>query len=317
MKKFLAFLLSALVLCSSTAIPAGAVDIKISGTAIGYDAYRILDLSQGVKPGHAETGECPVEGCDKVVDPGGHWNYAYSVNDKYRSAIMAGLAAVDVESELDDRGMISEIEKLDNELTRMFADAVYGAARGLEAEYSVAGSELAGVEPGYYLIAEKAETGLGDSVSLVMLDTAGLEEVRVTTKEDVPTLEKSIMESGTSTVAGVGDTVRYSLVAELPDLDVLQAYDKYKFIFHDDVSDGLAVIPESVKCFLIVPGRPYFYTVTNQYKWEYEGEYGPFVEMDSTYFPDMITPDSVLVRNDGGVMSDDTCDLEVEISGAA
>lgn len=279
-------------------VPVGAVDIKISGMATGYDAYRILDLSQGVKPGHAETGECPVEGCDKDADPEGHWNYAYSVNDKYRSAIMAGLVAVDVEGELDDRGVISEIEKLDNELTRMFADAVYGTVKSLEAEYGVDGSELAGVEPGYYLIAEKADAAAGDSVSLVMLDTAGLEEVKVTTKEDVPTLTKKIGYVGwndsdvaDSKIVAAGDEVWYTLVADLPSFDVLAGYDSYRLVFHDDVSSGLRIVPDSIECYSMI--------ATSEYEPDVMGGF--------------IADFRAFIRSEGDSMSDDSCDLELVI----
>lgn len=73
---------------------------------------------------------------------------------------------------------------------------------------------------GYYLIAETATDGSNDAISLVMLDTAGQQNVKVKSKESIPTLEKKIkLEDGTlvdmDTVAFT-DTVTFQLTATLP-----------------------------------------------------------------------------------------------------
>lgn len=283
MKKFFAFFL-ALVLACSLAVPVLAVDITVSGTATGYSAYRIFDLSQGVKPGHSDDGECPVENCDKANDPGSHWNYAYSVNEKYiqvLSAVFADLGMDDIE----ESDLIAAIQEFDGDATRIFADGLYKRVRDLAPEYASGSNTFAGVDPGYYLIAETGTAGPGDSTSLVMLDTAGLDEVHVTSKESAPTLEKKIGTSD-SVITGARSWFRYTLESKLPAFDVLRQYDTYRLVFHDDISDGLRISGAwEVRCYVLFDG----------------------VFVNNC----VVEPSQVLIRDDSDSMLDDTCELEI------
>lgn len=335
MKKLFAFFL-ALVLACSLAVPVLAVDITISGSGIGYAAYRIFDLSQGLKPGHSDDGDCSVENCDKVSDPGSHWNYAYSLNPKYiqvLSAVFADLGMDDIE----ESGMIAAIQEFDGDATRIFADGLYKRVRDLAPEYASDSNTFAGVDPGYYLIAETGTAGPGDSTSLVMLDTAGLENVTVTAKEDVPTLTKKIMVPDRTSnpgdvayrrVDGAGVDVRqmtvtdeyvfgemddyiwYELTAELPDQDVLDAYEDYTIMFHDDISEGLKINIMTIGGQEFIPGEYYDATLGVS-----SFPSGCLIGYDDGAWPGGC---SIAVRtDDDDVLSDGKCELEIEFSSKA
>ncbi len=247
-----------------------------------------------MKPGHSDDGDCSVENCDKVSDPGSHWNYAYSLNPKYiqvLSAVFADLGMDDIE----ESSLISAIQEFDGDATRIFADGLYRRVGDLAPEYASDSSTFAGVDPGYYLIAETGTAGPGDSTSLVMLDTAGLDEVHVTSKESAPTLEKKIFDAvpgywdeikktdGGFTASSAdyrlphesepfyisGGYVWYAVTVTLPDMDVLKSYDTYKMVVYDEVAEGLRFDTGSESIYTAIDGHEYVYSngdvVTHRY----------------------------------------------------
>lgn len=95
-------------------------------------------------------------------------------------------------------------------------------------------------------------------MSLVMLDTAGQDDIEVTSKEGVPELTKKIVngdfESGDrqdSDLVAVGDTVNYEIRVKAPSPDILANYSTYKYVVHDDISDGLKLCDaDSIKVYV-------------------------------------------------------------------
>ena len=114
---------------------------------------------------------------------------------------------------------------------------------------------------GYYLIKDREPASgtypEGDAATRYMLQVVG--DVTVTAKADAPTLEKKILETDAAgqdtevdaNQANIGDTVRYQLTSKVPAMD---GYEKYFFIVHDTLSEGLTFAPDSVS--VTVGGSP-------------------------------------------------------------
>lgn len=240
-KRILALLFTCALSACLLAGPASAANVTMDGTASEYSAYRLLDLSQGLKPGHTDGDACDITNEAAAAE---HFAYKYTVNEKYAAAIAAGVTAANTTGNtVDAADYVEFISNLAPDGVRAFADAAYRAIGSLEADMK-ASKTFTGLADGYYLIAETATAGDGDSVSLVMLDTAGKPDITVTSKEDVPSLEKKIVSSrgdvwGDAGPVSVGDEVFYEITVTAPKDEILAQYDTYKYVIHDDIGDGL------------------------------------------------------------------------------
>lgn len=219
------------ILAAAMAVPAFAADITIDGTGSEFQAYRLLDLTTSNKTceeTHEHTAAC-------------QYNYSYTVPEKYAAALKA-VTGKETEAEV-----IDYLEKMTADETRAFANAVYAQVKTLGADETTTGKTISGAEQGYYLIVESQKGADPDTVSLVMLDTAGQDNITVTTKEGVPTLTKKIVEGDKDVDAAdyaVGDTVSFKLTGTMP--DNIDGYAKYKYIMHDSLSKGLEFKADSV-----------------------------------------------------------------------
>lgn len=240
-KRILALLFTCVLSVCLLAVPASAANVTMDGAASEYSAYRLLDLSQGLKPGHTDGDACDIT---NETAAAGHFAYTYTVNEKYEAAIAAGVTAANTAGDtVDAADYVEFISNLGPDGVRAFADAAYRAIGSLEADMT-ASKTFTGLADGYYLIAETATAGDGDSVSLVMLDTAGKPDITVTSKEDVPSLEKKITNkfgdgAWDSVPVAVGDEVFYEITVTAPKDEILLQYDTYKYVIHDDIGDGL------------------------------------------------------------------------------
>ena len=100
---------------------------------------------------------------------------------------------------------------------------------------------------GYYLVKDQGTKEIedGDAYTKYILKVVG--DVLVEAKADAPELEKKIVEGEKKVDANngsVGDTVNYELTSRVPDMD---GYDKYDFIVHDTLSEGLTFQEDSVR----------------------------------------------------------------------
>lgn len=236
---------------SYAAGPDPVVDITIDGSASQYSAYRLLDLTTSLKNncGHGADGDHTDE-C---------WNYAYTVNDTYRSILqeVCGDAAdTNEDSSVSDAEIVSYIGTMgdNSDEIRVFADTVYTQVKDMPADAEDTGKTFAGVPQGYYLITEKTTASDPDARSLVMLDTAGQEDITVSAKEGTPTLTKQVQETddsaGTSAWQDaadydMGDAVTFRLMGNMP--SNIDAYGSYRYIFHDTLDNGFQLNRGSVK----------------------------------------------------------------------
>lgn len=209
-----------MVLAMGTIAMAASITVSDEGSYVGY---RLLDLKTS-------------------STTGGETNYAYTVNAKYETILQ------DITGETDSPAIIDYISKLDSAGARAFADAVYRAilTAKLDADATAASSVFADVAQGYWMIADITDGT--DAYSLVMLDTAGQEDLTVTPKKDAPSVEKTVYEESIDAYGKVadydiGDAVPFKLTSAVPDMT---GYDSYTITFHDTLSAGLTLNTASV-----------------------------------------------------------------------
>lgn len=228
--------LMALAIMLLIPLNARAVDITVDDgevTGASYEAYRIFDATE-------------------AAGTGAKRQVAYTLNSKYEAVVKQ------VTGKTSQADIIDYVQNLDNDGIRTFANSIYAAIKtaGLAADATATDNKFSNVGQGYYLIAE-TNTGsqTDDEISLVMLATAGLNELTVTTKEDKPTLVKKVGSSSNVEVAGfqwqdgatygLKDVVPFKLTATVS--KNLDQYKEYKFEFHDTLSADLTFNADSVK----------------------------------------------------------------------
>lgn len=271
LKRFSLILLSVILLVSF-AVPAFAVDITIDDgniTGATYKAYRLLNATNAADADGNAT--------DK---------FAYTVNTKYRADLMD---ALDLEDTTDktctDAEIIEAIEAKRGDIQN-FAQALYAEIKNLDADATAANNAFTSVDQGYYLIVETAtgntpaEDKSEDVFSLVMLDTAGLENIEVKTKEERPTLKKEISgdnntvtgdiaEDNLSDNVSVGSLVEFTVTATVP--NHANYYDYYYFIVEDTLSEGLTYFEDETHKLSVNNGAEADMVIDTDYKL-YTGE---------------------------------------------
>ena len=199
-----------------------------------YVAYKLLDA-------------------EEMDDGSGKYNY--TVNEKYRDILK------DATGELEDVDIIKHIEEMtsDSEELNAFAGAVYNAIteKGLDAEKDSENGVISDADQGYYLIAESALSSDTDTFSLVMLDTAGKEDIDVNTKEGEPTVEKFVKEVndstgddswGKSADHDVNDVIEYQITGTVS--EKYTDYKSYYYSFVDTMDDSLTLQMNTVKVYV-------------------------------------------------------------------
>ena len=179
--------------------------------------------------------------------------YKYSVNEKY----LDDLRAVIDDSDANSSEIITYISKLNAAATQEFADDLFVRLKTKTADATSANSEFENMPQGYYLIAETTKDSDPDTVSKVMLDTKGKDEIEVKTKEGTVELEKKVEEKNDTTGAtnlqdgadyDFGDAVPFQLKGTLP--ANYNGYDTYYYCFVDNLSSGLSFNEGSVKVYV-------------------------------------------------------------------
>ena len=232
MKKLISILLT-LVMVFGMTTTAFAANITISGGASGstYAAYKLLDATM-------------------LNDGSGKYNF--TVNEAYADVLEEATGKT-TEGEI-----VKYISELSAEDAKAFAGDVYDLIKDvIDADYTTTNDTFTGVDQGYYLIAETATGNDADTYSLVMLDTAGEEDITVDTKEDEPTVDKQVKE--------VNDTTGNTAWGEYADHDVYDTvyyqikgtvsgkyadYKSYYYSFKDTMDDTLTLDEDSIKVYV-------------------------------------------------------------------
>lgn len=225
-KKLASFILAfAMVMAIAMPSVVMAVDgkstITINGATAGseYVAYKLFDATD---------------------DGNGH--FSYTVNSKYE-AVLKEVTGKDSGAEI-----VKYLEGNEENAAavREFADKVYAKVKTAEVDYTATNGVFVNVDQGYYLIAQ-TQTGTNEAYSLVMLGTAGKNNLKVTPKTGVPTFEKKIKEKNDSTgvVTDWQDASDYDIRDKVPFKltgTVSDKYDNYKtyyYAFHDKMDNTL------------------------------------------------------------------------------
>lgn len=242
LRKIVSSVLMSGAILASMAVPAMAADITMNGQGDHYKAYQLLTLTTALKSNCEHAGET-----GEVQHGKDCYTYRYEVNDKYRAALQGAADAswdIDGTAGFSDDELIEGISGMSAAETREFANKLYkDSVKDMEQDAVDTGKVFSGVDQGWYLIAESDTlSGSLDSYSLVMLDTAGQDDITVNAKEGVPTLTKKIKIADATAEGGFkyvdvediayGDTVTFELTIGMP--ENIKDRD-YKFIVHDNV----------------------------------------------------------------------------------
>ena len=250
-KRFFSLVLT-LILAFALAVPAFAANVTIESEhnkKATYEAYKLMTLTTSLKCGETDTpGHVHDEGC---------YNYSYKINSKYENILkdVLKITAADKGKTLDQTIMDAIAAKSGKEV-RALAEALYDeikkATLGCDNTLSQ-GTEVA-LDQGYWLIVDSTGT-LPDGVtrSLVMLDTAGKEDITIKAKDETIDIGKTVttltvdLTPETSAEYGtvnIGDTITFTLTSSLPvDLaEYTHPTEKYQFKFVDTMSKGLEFI---------------------------------------------------------------------------
>lgn len=260
-----------LILAFALAVPAFAVDVTIDSDHnenATYGAYKLMTLTTSLKCGKTETphtnacyqddGSLSCTDSTHHVHDEGCYNYSYKINPKYDSILKTVLKkdGADEGKTMDQTIMDAIAAKSDAVAARDLAEALYDKIKetepSLDFDATLDQGTAADLEQGYWLIVDStAKLPDGVTRSLVMLDTAGKEEITIEAKDETigigktvttPTVESST-EYGT---VNIGDTITFTLTSSLPanlaEYDHPDPTKKYQFRFVDTMSAGLEFI---------------------------------------------------------------------------
>ena len=209
------------------------------------------------------------------------YNYAYTVNEKYRAIFQAevfanggnylwegGTKPATADGITDDQILkYLSNQTSDNGDTyhtmRQVADRLYRAI--IEANTTPDKENMTGtndnIEQGYWMIADVTNLDGNEANSLVMVDTKGQDALTITPKTALPTVEKKVKDIDDSEDDNIldnawhdtadhdiGDAVPFKLTGTLPSNAAY--YTSFTMVFHDTLSDGLSFDNSSVKVFM-------------------------------------------------------------------
>lgn len=273
MKKFLSIIMVlAMILAMGTTVFAADANITINGDADRvYNGYKLLDLTTSLK----EVENHP-DDCDGTNHTDACYNYAYTVNEKYRAILQDEVYSNgSINPQPTDKAAITDVqilEYLENQKSdtngeyksmREVADRIYRAIKeeNIPADAQNIDGKNNSIAQGYWMFADVTDLTGNEANSLVMVDTAGQDAITITPKTALPTVEKKVKDIDDSTDAiiadndwqdsadhDIEDTVPFKLTATLP--SNVANYESYKIIFHDLMSAGLTFNPASVKVYM-------------------------------------------------------------------
>jgi len=119
-----------------------------------------------------------------------------------------------------------------SDIAKAFADVAADHRSTTSFEVPANGSETE-LPKGYYLIIDASELDQGDAYNAALLQVEEDGNFTIAKKYDVPQVDKAVDQNDVN----IGDTVTFTLTAEMP--DTFEGYKTYKVVFHDNLSKGL------------------------------------------------------------------------------
>ena len=175
--------------------------------------------------------------------------YAYTVNETYKDGIIAALSLTEQDPEPDSAALYNAIAALEGTDVQNFADAFTAYALTNKLAVTKTSGEITSavkeytftdLDYGYYLV---YQTGTKDlQSSLVSVDKAAGTEVDL--KGEAPSITKDAQNTKGESIDSVeiGQIVKYVITGTIPDTT---GYDKYQYIIHDTLTDGLDFVDQS------------------------------------------------------------------------
>ena len=269
MKKFMAIFLSMLMILALC-----ATAVAEAAPTKDYNGYKLLNLTISLK-----TGEHHPDGCDDVNHSDDCYNFAYTVNEKYRAILQAeahkyaantvwpgGIAPAN-SADVTDAEILKYLSNQTSDsgetygTMRVVADRLYRAIKdaGLDPDEDNLSGKADLVDDGYWLIEDVTDvSGQYAANSLILVDTKGAGQISINAKTALPTLEKKVKDIDDGEDADIahkpwqdsadhdiGDAVPFKLTATLP--SNVQNYVSYKLVFHDTLSSGLTLDASKIK----------------------------------------------------------------------
>ena len=233
MKKLVSVLLAAvMVLAMTTTVFADGYTITINNEATGhtYEAYQIFtgDLSKGVLSNIVWGSGITADG-------------QTALQNKYVTAETKSAAGV--------------AEALTNDNAVLFAKdaAGYLTTTKVDSTYNETGKNytISGLDAGYYLVKDKDSslTDKDDAYTSYILKVAG--DTTVSPKSAKPTVDKQVHDETADAEAGatdgwgesadhaINESFQFKLIANLPADTDFSAYETYKVVFTDTMSNGV------------------------------------------------------------------------------
>lgn len=230
--------------------PMGVMPMADEPLTRSYDAYKLLNLTT------SQSG-------DKV-------NYAYTLNDKYADILKELVFAENWEESLgdkpdskdkvtqeqviaylgtltsdikDDDGAITQIGSIHDFMVKVYKK-IKAANPAISADATSSNGQFTDMAQGYWMIVDTTKIEGNDTNSLIIVDTKGQDEITVTPKTSVPTVDKEVQENSTkdwgdSADYNIGDNVPFKLTGTVS--EYYDYYETYKFVFHDTLSNGLTL----------------------------------------------------------------------------
>lgn len=267
-KKLAAVLLS-LVLVLALAVPASAagnytITITNDQTGHTYEAYQIFagDVSDDTQQGGGEEG--PILS-----------NITWGKNIENTTGLIQALIDSDIAA-FDGLNAATSTAATVAEALEVAADAAAFAnlvepfLTGAPATSGAYNDEahtytIANLDAGYYLVKDQDGSLQGDPATATEYIVQVLGNVAMEPKDsDVPTVEKKVFDqeyaevdaegvygTGYNDVADwkIGDSVPFKLIGSIPDMS---AYDTYRYIFNDTLSDGLTLQEDTINVYIAV-----------------------------------------------------------------
>lgn len=243
----LAMAMAVSVLCTGAlaADTTYSIMVKPAVSRHTYEAYQVFT-------GTVATGE----GKEKVLSDI-QWSSDLKTTDN-TTALLDAVKAITVgendkpfkscTNAADVAAVLSKDTTKDNATIKAFAKVVAKYLDNAKAKTGSFGTDADGntytiseLSAGYYLVKDKdssVDANNHDVYTNYIMEV--VQNVEVTPKTAVPTVEKKIVENNTDkteTTVGVNDTVTFKLTGTLP--SNYDDYDSYKYVFHDTLSTGL------------------------------------------------------------------------------
>ena len=253
MKRVITLIL-AMMLVLGLAVSANAATV-VNDTTHAYEAYQIFS---GTQTGtEANLGKIAwgsgVDGAALLAD----------LNANTTSFATAASAEKVAEILADPATPIDAI--------RQFAQLAYNHRSSTSTPIPAGATEVT-LAAGYYLIVDVTTPPDGDAKNPALLQVTNAGPIHIQKKYDVPESDKFVIADDTGDHAGhsgaedspIGKQVSFHLKAQTP-LN-MEGYEKYKMVFHDDLSDGLTFDKDSVEVFVgndVTPIANTLYTLTH------------------------------------------------------